>query len=98
MSDGTSHDGLPTVDGGTAPVVEALRTIVCDVLRIPPGSVTPQSRLAELAHVESIKLLRIAGRIERRFGIELDDGTVVRDGTLLDIAEEIRAAAEAGPR
>jgi acyl carrier protein len=75
-------------------VVQALKTIVSEVLKVAPDTVTLDSRLTEIAHVESIKLLRIAGRIERRFGIELDNEAMFRDGTLRDIAAEIGSAGK----
>jgi acyl carrier protein len=47
------------------------------------------AKIADLAHVESIKLLRIAGKIERRFDVELDDESIFRNGTFGDIVDEI---------
>lgn len=75
-----------------APVSEVmgvLRQIVSDVLRVPVTSVTADSALSDLPSVESIKLLRIAGKVERRFDIELDNEALFRKGTLDDLAREI---------
>ena len=70
-------------------VMGMLRQIVSDVLRIPVDSVTADSALTDLPSVESIKLLRIAGKVERRFDIELDNEALFRRGTLGDLAREI---------
>ena len=75
-------------------VFEALRTIVSETLRVPAESVTAASRITDLAHVESITLLRIAGKIERRFGIEIDNETIFRDGSLADVVQEIIASRQ----
>lgn len=75
-------------------VFEELRKIVSETLKVPAESVTAESRITDLAHVESIKLLRIAGKIERRFGIEIDNETVFRDGTLTDVIKEIIASQQ----
>lgn len=70
-------------------VVETLKQIVSHVLNVPTDLITAHSRFADIAHVESIKLLRIAGKIERRFEIELDDEAIFRNGTFGDIVSEI---------
>ena len=70
-------------------ILGTLKQIVSDVLKVPMHLITTDSTLADLAHVESIKLLRIAGKVERSFGIELDSETIFRKGTLGDLANEI---------
>lgn len=69
--------------------LENLKSIVSGILRIPAEEITAESRISDLALVESIKLLRIAGKIERRFGIELDDDAVFWKDPLGDIAAEV---------
>jgi acyl carrier protein len=44
-------------------VFEILKKIVSDILRIPVEEIAAESRLSDLTLVESIKLLRIAGKI-----------------------------------
>lgn len=68
---------------------ELLRQIVSAVLKIPVDQITSTARIADLALVESIKLLRIAGKIERRFGIELEDEVMFREASLGQVADEI---------
>ena len=72
-------------------VVTTLRHIVSDILNVPAEQITMDAKIANLAHVESIKLLRIAGKIERRFDVELDDESIFRNGTFGDIVGEILA-------
>jgi acyl carrier protein len=68
---------------------EDLRHIVSAVLRVPADQITAGARISDLAHVESIKLLRIAGKIERHFGIELEDEVMFREASLRQVADEI---------
>lgn len=75
-------------------VVTTLRHIVSDILNVPAEQITMDAKISQLAHVESIKLLRIAGKIERRFDVELDDESIFRNGTFGDIVNEIVALRE----
>jgi acyl carrier protein len=77
-------------------VIGHLRQIVADILKVPADAITTDSKLTDLAHVESIKLLRIAGKIERRFEIELDNEAMFREATLGDIADEVTALQRVG--
>lgn len=70
-------------------IFEGLKQIVADVLRIPAEQISADSKLTDLGLVESIKLLRIAGKIERQFGIELDDEVVFEKRSLSEFAGEI---------
>jgi acyl carrier protein len=76
-------------------VMGALKDIVSDVLRVPVDLITADSSLTALPHVESIKLLRIAGKVERRFDVELNNEALFRTGTLGDLAQEIVMLREA---
>lgn len=71
------------------PDFEMLRQIVSGVLKVPVDQITAEARISDLARVESIKLLRIAGKIERQFGIELDDEVMFREASLGQVAGEI---------
>ncbi|GAA3816374.1 hypothetical protein GCM10022226_41350 [Sphaerisporangium flaviroseum] len=70
-------------------VHDVLKGIVARILQVPENSITEDSRIMDLTLVESIKLLRIAGRIERTFGIELDQEVLFRTGSLGDITDEV---------
>lgn len=70
-------------------VFESLKQIVSDILRVPIEQIDADSKLTDLGLVESIKLLRIAGKIERQFGIELDDEVVFEKRSLGEFANEI---------
>ncbi|MCK2218638.1 acyl carrier protein [Actinomadura sp. ATCC 31491] len=70
-------------------VSHALKGIVARVLQVPEDTITDDARITDLSLVESIKLLRIAGRIERTFGIELDNEVLFRTGSLREIADEV---------
>ncbi len=60
----------------------------------PADTISPDSALTDLPYVESIKLLRIAGKLERTFGIEIENEALFRKGTMQDLAREILAARE----
>ncbi|GAA2041422.1 acyl carrier protein [Streptomyces carpaticus] len=80
-------------------IFPTLQQIVSDTLRVPIEQVTRESALSDLGMVESIKLLRVAGKIERRFDIELDDSLFfqgVSMGRLVDEIAAQRAAAVSG--
>jgi acyl carrier protein len=66
-----------------------MKQIVSDVLNVPSEQITMDAKISNLAHVESIKLLRIAGKIERRFDVELDDESIFKNGTFGDIVNEV---------
>lgn len=70
-------------------VFEGLKQIVAEILRVPVEQINADSKLTDLGLVESIKLLRIAGKIERQFGIELDDEVVFEKRSLGEFAAEI---------
>ncbi|AKG42755.1 hypothetical protein SXIM_13710 [Streptomyces xiamenensis] len=72
-------------------IFETLRQIVSDTLRVPAERVTRESVLSDLGMVESIKLLRVAGKVERRFDIELDDSLFFQGVSLGRLVEEIAA-------
>lgn len=70
-------------------VFASLKQIVSEILRIPVEQIDADSKLTDLGLVESIKLLRIAGKIERQFGIELDDEVVFEKRSLGEFTAEI---------
>ncbi|MFJ2111672.1 MULTISPECIES: acyl carrier protein [unclassified Streptomyces] len=78
-----------------AEVFEGLAHIISNILKIPLDRITEESRITDLALVESIKLLRIAGKMERQFGIELEDDVLFQKAPLGDIANEVVALRRA---
>ncbi|MFI6297340.1 acyl carrier protein [Nonomuraea sp. NPDC050790] len=70
-------------------VCNTMKGIVARVLQVEEGGILPGSRITDLSLVESIKLLRIGGRIERAFGIELDNEVLFRTATLSELADEV---------
>jgi acyl carrier protein len=68
---------------------------VREVLDLPDREITPESDLRELPGVESIKLLRVISKVEKRYGVELDDDVIFDSSTIAQIAAAIESAAAA---
>ncbi|WP_131737920.1 acyl carrier protein [Actinomadura roseirufa] len=79
MSESHSHDEI----------FNAVQEIISAILKVPAEKITVDSALTDLAHVESIKLLRIAGKLERRFDIELNNEQLFRKGRVGDLVNEV---------
>ena len=60
--------------------LERVRQVVASVLRVPPASVTPTVRLADLAELDSLSLAEIASALDEEFEIRVpaDDLTTVQ--------------------
>ncbi len=69
-------------------VIAAVR----EVLDLPDRELSPESDLRELPGVESIKLLRVISKVEKRYGVELDDDVIFDSSTIAQIARAIEAA------
>jgi acyl carrier protein len=70
-------------------ILVELKRIISEILQVPADVLTTDSKISDLPYVESIRLLRIAGKIERRFGIELENEVVFQRGSLSDITAEV---------
>jgi polyketide synthase 13 len=76
-------DVEPEVGGG---VRDRLRTIVAQVMGYAPQSVDDATPLTELG-LDSLHAVRILAMVEREFGIALPPKSVLRKGTIADVAE-----------
>ncbi|HET9172309.1 MAG TPA: type I polyketide synthase [Actinospica sp.] len=95
-------DPAETVAPVAAPAVEAmsvrdrLRTIVAQVMGYAPQSIDDATPLTELG-LDSLHAVRILGMVEREFGIALPPRSVLRKGTIADVAELLSAPESAPP-
>lgn len=54
-------------------ILETLRAQAVEVLDVDPATVTREARLGETLEADSIDLIEIAGALEQRYGVELED-------------------------
>lgn len=74
----------------------SLLTIIRAELGNDTLSLEPSTVIRELPGIESMKVLRIISKIERQFGVELDDEVVFNVGTYGDLLSALeKAKAEA---
>jgi acyl carrier protein len=76
------------------------QSILHSIIRTELGDATlalsPTTVIRELPGIESMKVLRIIAKIERQFGVELDDEVVFNVGTYGDLVGALdKAKAEA---
>jgi acyl carrier protein len=73
-----------------------LLSIIRAELESPALELSPDTVIRELPGIESMKVLRIISKVERKFGVELDDEVVFNVGTYRDLLGALdRARAEA---
>lgn len=73
-----------------------LHSIIRAELGNPALALEPSTVIREIDGIESMKVLRIIAKIERQFGVELDDEVVFNTGTFGELVSALdRARAEA---
>ena len=68
--------------------------IIGETLGVPPADLKPEMELRSLPNTESIQVLTIILKVEKRFGIEIPDDATFRlqtVGQFLDLVDELRA-------
>lgn len=68
--------------------------IIGETLGFPPADLKPEMALRSLPNTESIQVLTIILKVEKRFGIEIPDDATFRletVGQFLDLVDELRA-------
>jgi acyl carrier protein len=79
--------------GQCGPDVENIRTSIvaflAEELKQSPEVILRAGNLRELPGAESVKILRVVARIERQFGIELDDEIVFRIESLDELVRAV---------
>lgn len=74
---------------------KTLQSIICAELGAAI-EFAPETVIRELPGIESMKVLRIITKVERQFGVEMDDEVVFNMGTYGDLVTALdRARAEA---
>jgi len=82
----------PETEPGSGDVRDRLRTIVAQVMGYSAQSIDDETPLTELG-LDSLHAVRILAMVEREFGITLPPRTVLRKGTVAEVAELLAEAA-----
>jgi acyl carrier protein len=69
----------------SSPTLHDLRDIVAEVLELQPEEITDNSDLIDENEADSLLLIEIVARIEKRYGIEIAQESVADMRTLQDI-------------
>ncbi|MRH88328.1 acyl carrier protein [Nocardia sp. SYP-A9097] len=70
----------------TTEILRTVTEIAVAETGLPATVLLPEADLRGMAGVDSVRVLRMIARIERRFDIELDDQDVFGTSTLADVA------------
>ncbi|MGH4031488.1 beta-ketoacyl synthase N-terminal-like domain-containing protein [Actinomycetota bacterium Odt1-20B] len=81
----------------TESTLDRLRACVAAVMGYRPERIDPTTPLTDLG-LDSLTAARIKGAVEREFGVRVEPGTLLRQGTVAGVAELLTGAraAEAG--
>ena len=75
-------------------VNSTIGAVLAEVLALPEADIAGCRDLSTLPGIDSMKMLRVITRIERRLHIELDDRVVFRLHTLEDLQDLVRQCVE----
>ena len=71
---------------------ERVQQVVASVLRVPPASVVPAARLAELAALDSLSLAEIAAALDEEFGVRVPGDDLAAVQTVADLVGVVARA------
>lgn len=74
-----------------ADVLTTVRGFVAEELALPAGAIGDDVPLKELAGADSVKMLRVVARIERRYDTEFEDEDVFKVRTLNELVDLVLA-------
>lgn len=79
-----------------AEVVEGVRARVAEELGLPVGDVTPDAVLKQLPGADSVKMLRVVAKIERRYDVEFEDEDIFAVRTAAELADLVLSVLPGG--
>ena len=82
MSDNIQSSAVDTED---------LRALISDALELPAEAVTDEARFKEDLDVDSLMALEIAVRLEKRYGVKVDDNELGDVSSLTRVRELLQA-------
>lgn len=81
---------------GTDAQVQQIKEIVCEILEIDPAEITMASRFKEDHGADSLRAIEILARLERTFGITIDQSELAAMVSLDGVNAVVTAAAKQG--
>lgn len=75
---------------------EELRALISEVLELPIEAVTDEARFREDLDVDSLMALEIAVRLEKRYGVKVDDNELGDVSSLIRVRELLRVKLDVG--
>lgn len=72
--------------------LDAVREIASAEFGLAPHEIQPESTIASFENADSVKVLRVVARLERRFGLQLDDEAIFGLQTVGDLLGLLAAA------
>jgi acyl carrier protein len=81
-----------TTQTSASEIIATITDIAAAELGVPEASLTPDVDLRAILGIDSVKVLRMIARIERKYDIELSDEDVFSLTTIEGTASAVRAA------
>ncbi len=81
-----------TTPTSTSDIIAAVTDIAATELGVPAATLSPDVDLRAIEGIDSVKVLRLIARIERKYAVELSDEDVFSLTTIEDTASAVRAA------
>ena len=75
----------------TDQIVQDVREIAAKTLGVPVTLVETDTSIRELPGVESIKMLQIIAKVERKYGVQFEDEIIFSIGTIVELASLVEA-------
>jgi acyl carrier protein len=72
---------------------EQIRDLVCEILEIDPGEITPTGLFKEDYEADSLRAIEILASLERTFGVTIDQAELARMVNLEAVYEVVAEAA-----
>jgi acyl carrier protein len=75
------------LERGNQQMIETVRAVLADELRIPAETITSDQPIAGLPDLDSLRLLRVVTAIEQQVGVSVDDDLLYSATTVGDLAD-----------
>ena len=79
----------------TAPVLERVRSIAADVLKVPPATITPESSTETVEGWDSVQHLNLVLALEQEFSLQFDPEEIDQMNSIGRVASIIESKLKA---